>query len=142
MHRRRPYKFALSGEAEMPETLLSDIQGSLHSWYNWYLWGNTTLLIFGVIIIGCQVAIMSTDHYKKPLAAVSLGLGLLLGWSGISGVTGNFLQARNDLQFARYQYDLDHDPKKLLAAYESAKHLAAWRLTPPQVTTKEDKPGS
>jgi hypothetical protein len=110
----------------MPETLLTDINASLESWWHYYLICNGIMVIVGLVVI---ILSALTAFGRIPAGwggGLSAAAGAVLVWLDLGTGSSRFIQARHDLQDARYQFDEDKDVAKLSAAYKKAEDLASW----------------
>jgi hypothetical protein len=109
----------------MPDTLLSDADTSIKFWYACYFLSNTVLVIATLCVILLPI-LTGANVVGKKWGFLSAACGALLSYLGLGDVSSNFIQARNDLQIAKYHYESDKDREKLIAAYEEAKGRASW----------------
>jgi hypothetical protein len=122
------------------DTLLSDIDTSITVFFGLYLFCNGVILASSGVVILVPLLI-GAKFLKKRWGFLSAAFGAVLTSLGLSGVSANFIQARNDLQVAKYQYYTDKDRDKLIAAYAKAKTLAAFIPATDQGQKKPDASG-
>lgn len=120
-------------DAKKHDTLLSDVDTSIKFFYTFYVVSNTFLLASSAVVILVPI-LTAANLIDQKWGFLSAACGALLGYLGLSGVSANFIKARNDLQIAKYQYFADKDLKKLIAAYAKAKTLASYVPTVPSMT--------